>query len=385
MATGRLIARRYLLQRLIQQGAACAVYQGFDQVLQRAVAVKIAPAEQIPVYRAALRGTSQFSHPNIVGIYDMIVEPDALYIVQEYVDGDDFGTLLQSQLSPSAVVDFGVQLCQALIYAGTPSRKICHGDLTPATVIRDRRGSVRVNNFALPSDLHYFTAWNVVGGNTTALSDSELPYGQASIGRKSDDSRAVGLLLYQLLAGRNADARSVEPPLDGRLRFLRNVPPELCEVIARAIIRTHPQHIATAETLLAELKPIAGALEPPPPVAAPEMAYAGAMDEQRAFAPSPVAALAGHEMATDDVMMPQRATSAPLMAPAMQAASAVVPDISMQLAQARQAAYGNLPGSTRAQNAASSRLNVPLLLLIGLVLFGLFFGVGYWLALHFIH
>jgi hypothetical protein len=57
----------------------------------------------------------------------------------------------------------------------------------------------------------------------------------------------------------------------------------------------------------------------------------------------------------------------------------------MQLAQARQAAYGNLPGSARAQNAASSRLNVPLLLLIGLVLFGLFFGVGYWLALHFIH
>ena len=83
--TGRVIQRRYLLQRLVKQGQVCAVYQGFDQVLQRVVAVKVAPAEQIPAYRASLRLTSQFSHPNIIGVYDVIPEADGLYIVQEIV------------------------------------------------------------------------------------------------------------------------------------------------------------------------------------------------------------------------------------------------------------------------------------------------------------
>src|ERR1700730_5719259 len=114
--TGRMISRRYLLQRLLKQGQACAVYQGFDQVLQRTVAVKVAPAEHIPAYRAALRATSQFSHANITGTYDLIVEPDSLYLVQEYVDGDDFATLLQGQMIPYEVVDIGVQICQALLY-----------------------------------------------------------------------------------------------------------------------------------------------------------------------------------------------------------------------------------------------------------------------------
>ncbi|GCE18735.1 protein kinase domain-containing protein [Dictyobacter kobayashii] len=264
--TGRVIQRRYLLQRLVQQGQTCAVYQGFDQVLQRTVAIKSAAVEHIPAYRAAIRATAQFAHPNIIGIYDLIVEPDALYIVQEYVDGDDFGTLLQSQLSPYHVVDLGVQICQALIYAGTPVRKVCHGDLTPASIIRDRRGQVRVNNFALPGDNFYFSTWNVIGGTGTVFADPELPAGQASEGRHADDTRAVGLLLYQLLAGRNPDARSVEPPADGRLRFMRNAPPEVCEVIARTIVRQHPQYISTPETLHAELKVLAEALEPPAPL-----------------------------------------------------------------------------------------------------------------------
>src|SRR5690348_10095087 len=85
--TGRLIHRRYLLQRLIQQGQYATLYQGTDQVLQRAVVAKVVPAEHIPAYRAALRATAQFSHPNIVGTYDLIIEPDKLYIVQEYIEG----------------------------------------------------------------------------------------------------------------------------------------------------------------------------------------------------------------------------------------------------------------------------------------------------------
>ncbi|MBX5451871.1 MAG: protein kinase, partial [Thermogemmatispora sp.] len=264
--TGRVICRRYLLRRVIKQGPFCTVYQGLDQVLQRPVAVKAVPPSQVSVYRTALRMTAQFSHPHIVGLYDIVGEGDQLYVVQEYVEGEDFTALLQRQLSPLEVIELGCQLCQALVYAASGTRRVCHGDLTPSAILRDRQGFLRVNNFALPSDVAYFSAWSVVGAAGIVLSDQELPWGQASEGRLDDDTRAAGLLLYQLLAGRSAGATSVEPPPDGRLRFLRTAPPELCDLIARAVMRDHPQHINRPEALYMELKALEESLEAAVPV-----------------------------------------------------------------------------------------------------------------------
>lgn len=389
METGRVIQRRYLLQRLIQQGQTCVVYQGFDQVLQRTVAVKIAAPEYVQAYRTAIRATAQFTHPNIVGIYDLIVEPDALYIVQEYVDGDDFGTLLQSQLAPYYVVDFGVQVCRALMYADTPSRKICHGDLTPSALLRDRRGMVRVNNFAFPCDAQYFAAWSVLGNDVMPVSDPHLPAGQSSEARSDDDTRAVGLLLYQLLAGRSADARMVEPPVDGRLRFMRNAPPEVCEVIARAILRQHPQHIATPEALHAELKVLADALEPPPaPLPTPAVpAYQTTEDmapvSQAPFILRPTGNLMreGVRVGSDpNYGVRGNEANALLMEQEQGLQTAVDMGMSPRMSPQMSRSQISYNGDAYASEAGPKRINMPLMILLGLVLFVLFFGIGYYLS-----
>jgi hypothetical protein len=132
--------------------------------------------------------------------------------------------------------------------------------------MRDRHGLIRVNNFALPSDVSYFIAWSGVGGKGLPLSNRNLPWGVESQGRRADDTRAVGLLLYQLLAGRPQGTSTVEPPTDGRLRFCNNIPPELCDVVARIVIPSHPQYIDSVEVLNDELKTLAEMLEPAVPV-----------------------------------------------------------------------------------------------------------------------
>jgi len=162
--TGRVINKRYLLQHVIERGTACTIYQGEDHTLRRPIAVKVVPAEYIPAYRAAIRATAQFAHPNITGLFDVIMESETLYIIQEHVIGDSFAKLLRSNLTPLEVTDLGIQICRALIYAGTVSHKTCHGDLTPSSIIRDSSGHIRINNFALPSDIQYFTAWSTMGG-----------------------------------------------------------------------------------------------------------------------------------------------------------------------------------------------------------------------------
>ncbi|GCE48131.1 protein kinase domain-containing protein [Thermosporothrix hazakensis] len=391
--TGRVIQRRYLLQRLVKQGRACTVYQGFDQVLQRVVAIKVTPADYVATYRAALRLTSQFSHPNIVGIYDLIVEPDCLYIVQEYVDGDDFPALLQTQLSAFEVADLGRQICLALVYASNSGRKICHGDLTPSSVIRDRRGLVRVSNFALPADMQYFTLWSGVGGDGIAISDQQLPYGQISEGRLADDARAAGLLLYQLLTSRAPGATFVEPPSDGRLRFQRGVPPELCDIVARAVIRQHPQRLMTPEMMYLELKDLAEALEPLEPVQSSYQtedmvkprqimpvasgAPGGLPSQERA----PTGLLSYHPEATVSGLLDRQEVSQPLLDPA------ATTEAAYQQATAMNSSPGYPPveqnyarGNEAAPVDAGRGVNWPLMIGLGLVLFALFFFIGFFLS-----
>lgn len=385
METGLLIYERYRLQNLIQQGTSSSIYYGVDEVLSRAVAVKVVPAQDMAAYRSAIKMTANFSHPNIVGLYDLIIETNRLYVVQEFIEGENFAALMQKALTPFAVVDIGSQICEALLYAGSSTRRVMHGDLTPSAILRDRNGFVRVNNFALPSELAYFQKWSNMGGDGPALAETELPWGVASDARRADDTRAVGLLLYQLLASRTPGTNTVEPRPDGRLSFQRNVPPELCETVARAVARQHPNAITTPESLYAELRLLADAYEPPVPIAIP---VTSAQDEQ---ALALQRAAAGGRLAT---ALPIRDTdrsglnispfssgqSARLPAADVAPSSPTVADPALKLASARQDPYseyqqrGQLQQEQQARQGRSALLPI---LLICLVVFVILFLIGY--------
>lgn len=381
METGRVVNRRYLLQRLLKQGQYSAVYIGTDQVLQRPVTVKVVLAPYISDYRAAIKLTAQFSQSNIIGLYDLVIETDALYVVQEYVEGDDFATLLQKSLSVFEVVDLGSQMCQSVMYASASAYRVAHGDLTPTAVIRDRSGLARVNNFALPSDHSYFQKWSIMGGDDVAISDTDLPFGTLSEGRQADDTRAIGLLLYQLLASRAPGAGIVEPRPDGRLSFQRNIPPELCETVARAVVRRHPRAISTPEELFAELKILSDTLEASALASTP---VTSGYRHDETSAGRPPAPAVGVKLAT---ALPMRDIDAPggvspyqsgqsLKLPVAEPAPSAqtVADASLKLAAARRAAYPE----PRLLNQGRSSLIM--ILLICLIAFAALFVIGYFIG-----
>jgi len=280
-----------------------------------------------------------------------------------------------------------MQICQSLIYADNIPSNVCHGDLTPSAIMRDPQGLVRVNNFALPGDFLYFQSWCKMGGDDIVFSDPELPYGQQSEARRSDDIRATGLLLYQLLAGRAPGASVVEPPPDGRLRFQRNVPPELCETVARAVVRQHPQRICTPEALYTDLKALSESLAQPSHVIMPVTSTV----YQPPAEPMVISQAASSGTGKLASALPIRDTDQPglslppyrseqSMQPPLEQispASPTVADVSLKLAAARQAAY---PEPVPQQQSRQSLLPI---LLIGLVVFVLLFIIGYF-AGHFL-
>lgn len=381
MDTGRLIHDRYRLLRPVKQGQVCTLYQGNDERLQRMVAIKIVPGPLISAYHAAIKLTASFSHPNIIGLYDLVIAPDLFYVVQEYVEGDDFAALLQRQLSPYEVADIGSQICLALIYAAAPERHVTHGDLTPAAIIRERTGLVRVNNFALPPDTAYFQSWSVMGGDGVVISDGESPYGMFSEGRRADDTRAVGLLLYQLLAGRTPGSVVVEPRPDGVLNFQRTVPRELCDVVARSVVRQHPNPIATPESLYIELKTLADMWEPPltPPLQTTGYPSAEPMIiRQHSPAPGKLAtALPARDAGNQGTGLGayRAGQSSKLPVADVSPASPTVADVPLKLITARQAAYPQRREPTR-KNSPS----IALILLLGLLAFVILFLVGYFVG-----
>jgi serine/threonine protein kinase len=326
--------------------------------------------------------TANFSHPNIVGLYDLILETENLYLVQEYVEGDNFNALLQTQLNAYEVTDMGSQLCLALMYAGSSSRRVCHGDLVPAALMRDRNGLVRINNFALPTDMTYFTSWSIMGAEGAPLLETDLPWGQQSDERRADDTRAVGLLLYQLLAGKLVGASVVDPPPDGRLRFTRNTPPELCELVARAVVRQHPQHISTPDVLYTQMKALAEALEPSTPspfVTAPGRVYPAPATEpvvMQQYSPASsgklVTALPARDVSTPGSGLSAYSAQSPT--PDLANVAPTVADMPVKLAAARMAAYSEITPEKRRSSPAL------LIFLIGLVAFALFFIMGYFLG-----
>ena len=250
MDNGKLICGRYLLVQLIKQGPPSDIYFGFDQLFQRNVVIKVVDTIYAADYRAAVKMTSHFSHPNIVNLYDLVSQPNKLYLVQEHIIGSNLTAFLTVELTAFEIANIGRQISIALLYA---HNTVCHGDLTPSAILREQSGSIRINNFALPCDQNYFKIWSVLGGQDTPISDPNLSAGAISKGRIIDDTRAIGLILYQLAANPSPGTTVVVPPYDGRLRFKRNIPLELCRIILRTVIRQHPQSIVYPQELYTEL------------------------------------------------------------------------------------------------------------------------------------
>src|SRR6516165_3278415 len=91
---GVLLGGRYRLGTRLGHGGMAEVYEGLDERLDRAVAVKVLRPDLAADqgfrrrFEAEARATARLSHPNIVAVYDSGCEAGRSYIVMERVAGE---------------------------------------------------------------------------------------------------------------------------------------------------------------------------------------------------------------------------------------------------------------------------------------------------------
>ena len=196
-----------VLKRALGRGGMGEVHLGFHEGLQKEVAVKLLPellqgGELTERFLREARVAALLDHPSIVRVLDVGKENGRIYMVLEYVEGQDLEAYARAQGGaldvPEALRLVG-QAARGLAYAH--GQGVVHRDIKPANLIRRASdGHVKVLDFGLAraEGMSQLTAADQVMGTLPFMSPEHL---QGKPGAASD-VYSLGVTLYRLLTGR---------------------------------------------------------------------------------------------------------------------------------------------------------------------------------------
>lgn len=203
-----LLNDRYLLDEFISKGGMARVYKGRDQMLERDVAIKVLREDysKDPAFRERFRqeakAAANLSHSNIVTIFDFGFDEDRLFIVMEYVPGEDLYSLIKKNghYSLEDGIPLIVQACKGLGYAHRAG--LVHCDIKPHNFMVTPDGRVKITDFGIARALASINPKeerDVVWGSPQYFAP-EMAAGNAPT--LASDVYSMGVIMYYLFAGR---------------------------------------------------------------------------------------------------------------------------------------------------------------------------------------
>ncbi|MCU1228980.1 MAG: hypothetical protein JWO97_1864 [Acidobacteria bacterium] len=159
---------------ILGQGGMGDVYAGYDETLQRRVALKaIRPEQRLDAEaRSRLireaRTLSALEHPNICRIYDYIEGEEVDLLVLELIEGKTLEDALRDGLSPTEKLRIADAIARVLVAAHRAG--IIHRDLKPENVMLTPAGEVKVLDFGLA---RWAEKTHVSSGNDSSVKAAE--------------------------------------------------------------------------------------------------------------------------------------------------------------------------------------------------------------------
>jgi tetratricopeptide (TPR) repeat protein len=217
-APGELFAGRYLVIDRLGEGGMGVVYKARDQETNRTVALKMirgsleGDPEALSRFRRESGLAQQVTHENVCRMHDLGLASGVRYLSMEYLEADTLAELLKSlgSLSVKQTLSIAVQVSSGL--EAIHSRGIVHRDLKPSNIAVDRDGRVVVMDFGLargPVDSGV-TEPGVLVGSYAYLAPEHV---SGSPLTASADVYALGLVLYEMLAGKRPPGDEDQRPL----------------------------------------------------------------------------------------------------------------------------------------------------------------------------
>lgn len=277
----------YRLLRLLGEGGMARIYLAEHEKISRICAIKRLHADhledRITVARflAEARAVSDISHSNLVAVYDVVEEPNEIYIVMEYLDGVDVAQVLRDEqrLDPRRAARIAAEACDGL--QPVHERKIIHRDLKPENIFlaKTPEGSERVKllDFGVarltidrPKELR--TRSGLTVGTPTYMSPEQATASEID---PRSDLYAIGVVLYEMISGRppfvgagygDVMLMHVNDPPPRLATCAPHVPPWLEQVVMRCLEKEPEARFQTAAELAEALRAGPGVQAAPPMV-----------------------------------------------------------------------------------------------------------------------
>ena len=248
MSTAPKTLGKYLIRRAIGKGAMGVVYEGFDPVINRVVAIKTIKKDELDAEEAQehaqrflieAKAAGRLNHKNIVGIYDYGEEKGLSFIVMEFVRGKELKSFFAARhpFPLSQIVRLMGELLEALGYSH--SRGVVHRDVKPDNIFVTEEGSLKLGDFGVARiDTTSKTHAGTLLGTPSYMAPEQIR-GEAADARA--DLYAAGVILYQFLVGERPFSGGMVAVLQKVMMELPKPPsahnPQIPEAIDAVVLR----------------------------------------------------------------------------------------------------------------------------------------------------
>ena len=214
-------------------------------------------------FRREMEIARHLDHPGIQRPIEFTENRSRPYMVMEYVEGESLRSYLdrEKKLPVDRAVDFGIQLASAIAHAH--ERGVVHRDLKPENVLVTPDGHLVVTDFgvAFMAGARRLT-WRWFSnalGTPDYMSPEQI---QGKRGDARTDVYAVGVMLYEMLAGRvpwegdnalvvmSQHINSPVPPLHD---LNKSVPPPIDGIVRKCLRRNPDERYEDAKSLESDL------------------------------------------------------------------------------------------------------------------------------------
>lgn len=259
---------RFRIERVLGRGGFGVVYLGYDEQLQRKVAIKVPKhnllqrAEDRNLYLQEARTVAGLEHPNIVPVLEVgSTQEFPIYIVSKFIVGKDLASRLKiGTPTIRQAVLWMIDLADALREAHR--KGFVHRDVKPHNVLVDPDEQVYLVDFGLAlrdEDI----GKRLPAGGTPAYMSPEQARGEGHRVDGRSDLFSLGILFYELLCGRRPFHAKSQLELFEQItdldpkplrQWVDSVPPELERICFKMLAKRKSERYSSARDLQDDLK-----------------------------------------------------------------------------------------------------------------------------------